>query len=96
MLPFNNRGFIHVLETLLRFAWSYEEKVFSDDLQSTATVLMSVTKIKYSVSVEKGPYAAQEAQCGLVLERSIAQTLKVRRPPSLFLAGWGEQTNCLL
>lgn len=49
MLPFNKQGFIRFLETLLRITQHYEEKVFSDDLQNIATVLMSVTKIKYSV-----------------------------------------------
>lgn len=49
MLPFNKQGFIRFLETLLRFTQHYEEKVFSADLQNIATVLMSVTKIKYSV-----------------------------------------------
>lgn len=49
MLSFHKQGFIRFLETLLRFTWHYEEKVFSDDLQNIATVLMSVTKIKYSV-----------------------------------------------
>lgn len=49
MLAFHKQGFIPFLETLPRITWHYEEKVFSDGLQNIATVLMSVTIIKYSV-----------------------------------------------
>lgn len=34
----HKQGFIHFLETLLRFTWHYEERVFSDDLQNIATL----------------------------------------------------------